>query len=87
MAYIIDGRAIALKIRKKIKEELDTLKKEVGITPGLAVILVGENPASLVYVKMKEKACKEIGIKSFIHRLPQVKSFKNPCYMKWYDSA
>ncbi len=56
---IIDGRALADKIRKEIKTEI----KQLGIVPGLAVILVGNNPASHLYVSLKEHACKDIGVK------------------------
>jgi len=63
-AKIIDGKAIAQKLRERLKREVDDLK-EKGITPGLAVILVGEDPASLTYVRNKRKACREIGIRSF----------------------
>ena len=55
---LIDGRVLADKIRKEIKTEI----KQLGIVPGLAVILVGHNPASHLYVLLKEKAAKEVGI-------------------------
>lgn len=61
MATIIDGRALAKKIRIELKEECNELKNK-GITPKLAVIMIGDNPASKVYVKNKSKACDEIGI-------------------------
>ena len=61
MAVIIDGKALAKKIRSNLKVECDELKKE-GITPKLAVIMVGDNPASKVYVRNKSKACDEVGI-------------------------
>jgi methylenetetrahydrofolate dehydrogenase (NADP+)/methenyltetrahydrofolate cyclohydrolase len=70
-AKLIDGKAIALKIRAELKKEVEALKKNRGITPGLAVILVGENPASKVYVRNKAKACAEVGIMSFEHTLPE----------------
>ncbi|MBI1920734.1 MAG: bifunctional methylenetetrahydrofolate dehydrogenase/methenyltetrahydrofolate cyclohydrolase FolD [Geobacter sp.] len=69
MADIIDGKAIAAKTRARIAEEVKQLK-EKGITPGLAVVLVGEDPASRVYVAMKEKACQELGMFSDEHKLP-----------------
>ena len=62
MATIIDGKELAKKIRGELKEECDELKKQ-GIHPKLAVIMVGDNSASKVYVKNKSKACDEIGIK------------------------
>ncbi len=64
MSNIIDGKAVAQRFRDKLKDEVRFLK-EHGLKPGLAVILVGDNPASLVYVKAKTKACEEIGINSF----------------------
>ncbi|KIH77270.1 methylenetetrahydrofolate dehydrogenase (NADP+) / methenyltetrahydrofolate cyclohydrolase [Geoalkalibacter ferrihydriticus] len=69
MAEIIDGKAIAAEIRGRIKEEAAELKKS-NVVPGLAVVLVGEDPASRVYVTMKEKACAEAGIFSDEHKLP-----------------
>ena len=61
MAQIIDGKALAKKIRVNLKEEVEELKSK-GINPKLAVIMVGDNPASKVYVKNKSKACEEIGV-------------------------
>ena len=61
MAVIIDGKALAKKIRQELKVECDALK-EKGINPKLAVIMVGDNPASKVYVRNKSRACEEIGI-------------------------
>ena len=68
MAEIIDGKAIAAKMREKIKSETAELIAQ-GTTPGLAVVLVGEDPASRVYVSMKEKACADCGIFSVEHKL------------------
>ena len=70
VAKIIDGKAIAGHIKQKLKTDADKLK-ENGIMPGLAVVLVGNNPASLVYVRAKGKACDEVGIASFQHNLPE----------------
>ena len=61
MALIIDGKAIAAQLRIEIEEEIKALQSR-SITPGLGVILVGENPASMTYVKMKQKMCKALGI-------------------------
>lgn len=61
MAILIDGKELAKKTRQNLKLECDELKKE-GINPKLAVIMVGDNPASKVYVKNKSKACQEVGI-------------------------
>ncbi|MRJ06502.1 MAG: bifunctional methylenetetrahydrofolate dehydrogenase/methenyltetrahydrofolate cyclohydrolase FolD [Epsilonproteobacteria bacterium] len=66
---LMSGKKVAEEIKKRVAEEVQELKKQ-GITPGLAVILVGKDPASETYVKMKSKACKEVGIFSFVHRLP-----------------
>ncbi|HKL49414.1 MAG TPA: bifunctional methylenetetrahydrofolate dehydrogenase/methenyltetrahydrofolate cyclohydrolase FolD [Desulfuromonadales bacterium] len=69
MDKIIDGKAIAAEMREEIAAETAQLKQR-GVTPGLAVILVGEDPASGVYVSMKEKACEKTGIFSDEHKLP-----------------
>jgi len=69
-AEIIDGREISKQIRAEIASEVEKLKAETGKVPGLAVVLVGEDPASQVYVGMKEKACRKAGINSIEHRLP-----------------
>lgn len=69
MGRIIDGKSIALGIRQELKKEVALLEKERGLVPGLAVVLVGANPASQVYVRMKKKACEEVGIRSFSHEL------------------
>jgi len=71
MAMIIDGKTIAAGIREEVRVEVDRLKREKGITPALAVILVGDNPASRIYVKNKGKASSEAGIRSIEHILPQ----------------
>ncbi|PLX77016.1 MAG: bifunctional methylenetetrahydrofolate dehydrogenase/methenyltetrahydrofolate cyclohydrolase FolD [Desulfuromonas sp.] len=69
MARIIDGKQIAKDLRVAIADDAADLKKK-GVTPGLAVVLVGDDPASRVYVSMKEKACAECGIFSDEHKLP-----------------
>ena len=68
-AKIIDGKAIAKTVREEWKEHVDDLKK-IGITPGLAVIIVGDNPASRMYVNNKIKACEEVGLHSEVHEMP-----------------
>ncbi|MFH1081385.1 MAG: bifunctional methylenetetrahydrofolate dehydrogenase/methenyltetrahydrofolate cyclohydrolase FolD [Pseudomonadota bacterium] len=70
MAIIIDGKAISREIRAELKEETLRLKDEKGIVPGLAVILMGEDPASQVYVRHKENACADAGFLSRMVRLP-----------------
>ncbi len=69
MAQIIDGKAISAIIRKEIAHEVQRLKSETGTVPGLAVVLVGENPASKAYVRSKGKACAEAGMYSEQHDL------------------
>ena len=61
MAIILDGKSLAKKIREELKNEVTSLKEE-GINPKLAVILVGEDPASKIYVKNKSQACQEVGV-------------------------
>jgi methylenetetrahydrofolate dehydrogenase (NADP+)/methenyltetrahydrofolate cyclohydrolase len=73
MAILIDGKTIAGKIRGEIAVEVNRLESH-GIAPGLAVILVGDNPASKVYVSMKEKACRDVGIHSDEYKLPAATS-------------
>ncbi len=70
MAVIIDGKALAKKVRGNLKEECEELKKQ-GINPKLAVIMVGDNPASKVYVRNKNKACNEVGIEYEEHLLDE----------------
>lgn len=73
-ARLIDGKAIAAKTRSKVAQGVDALKKARGITPGLAVVLVGNDPASEVYVRNKEKAVAEVGMASFPHHIPETTS-------------
>jgi methylenetetrahydrofolate dehydrogenase (NADP+)/methenyltetrahydrofolate cyclohydrolase len=68
-ATIIDGKAFAAKVREQVAEHVARLKEEQGITPGLAVVLVGEDPASQVYVKSKGKQTVEVGMNSYEHKL------------------
>jgi methylenetetrahydrofolate dehydrogenase (NADP+)/methenyltetrahydrofolate cyclohydrolase len=70
MGKLIDGKQIAQQIRDELKREVAWLQRNRGITPGLAAVLVGENPASKVYVSMKAKACEEAGIFSEKIHLP-----------------
>jgi methylenetetrahydrofolate dehydrogenase (NADP+)/methenyltetrahydrofolate cyclohydrolase len=76
MGNIIDGKAVAREIQAQIKEEIEGLKRRWSVVPGLGVVLVGDDPASHVYVKNKEKACREVGIQSHEHLLPAVVSEK-----------
>ncbi|MBO9465703.1 bifunctional methylenetetrahydrofolate dehydrogenase/methenyltetrahydrofolate cyclohydrolase FolD [Tropicibacter sp. R15_0] len=68
-ATVIDGKAFAAKVREQVAEHVARLKEENGITPGLAVVLVGEDPASQVYVRSKGKQTVEVGMNSFEHKL------------------
>ncbi len=69
-AQLIDGKKVAEDIKGKLKGEIATLKSK-GVEPCLAVVLVGENPASKKYVSSKEKTCEALGIKSIGHKLPE----------------
>jgi methylenetetrahydrofolate dehydrogenase (NADP+)/methenyltetrahydrofolate cyclohydrolase len=69
-ATVIDGKAFAAKVRGQVAEHVAKLKEEHGITPGLAVVLVGEDPASEVYVAAKHRQTVEVGMASFEHKLP-----------------
>ncbi|HWP92223.1 MAG TPA: bifunctional methylenetetrahydrofolate dehydrogenase/methenyltetrahydrofolate cyclohydrolase FolD [Thermodesulfobacteriota bacterium] len=71
MAHIIDGKEVSQHIRKEVANEVLKLKGERGITPGLAAVLVGDNPASQIYVRNKRKACEEAGIYSEEYRLAE----------------
>ena len=64
LGAIIDGKAVANRIKEEIKKETEAFKKERGFSPKLTVVLVGENPASLAYVRGKEKACAAVGMES-----------------------
>ena len=68
-AQIIDGKAFAAKVRGQVAEHVTRIKEEKGITPGLAVVLVGEDPASQVYVRSKGKQTVEAGMNSYEHKL------------------
>ncbi len=71
MAIIIDGKKVSQIIREELKTKTEQLKNERGIVPGLALLLVGENPASKVYVNSKRKACEELGYYSIVEHLPE----------------
>lgn len=70
-AQIIDGKAIAAEVRQKVAEDVSAMVAEGKPRPGLATVLVGEDPASQVYVRSKIRACEKAGIESFGHRLPE----------------
>lgn len=69
-AQIIDGSAIALQLRTELAGEVVMFREQTGVTPHLAAVLVGENPASAVYVRGKQKACEAAGFGSTLHKLP-----------------
>jgi methylenetetrahydrofolate dehydrogenase (NADP+) / methenyltetrahydrofolate cyclohydrolase len=69
-ATIIDGKAVAARVRAEVAHEVSMFKERTGHTPGLATVLVGEDPASAVYVGAKQRACLEVGMAPFDRRLP-----------------
>lgn len=71
MANIIDGKAISAQIREEIAEKVKLYNEKTGLRPGLAVIIVGENPASQVYVRNKKKACEQVGFNSWVYEMPE----------------
>jgi len=75
-ATIIDGKAIAARVRAGVAREVGEFVAQVGRAPGLATVLVGEDPASAVYVSGKQRACREVGIVPFDRRLPASASFE-----------
>lgn len=71
MSILIDGKKVANEIKANLKFETEKLIEDYSIRPGLALLLVGDNPASKVYVNMKSKACRNLGYKSIIHEMPE----------------
>lgn len=69
-AQLLDGRELARQLQEEIQAEVAAFVRQSGVTPGLAAVLVGEDPASEVYVRNKQKACERVGIASTLHRLP-----------------
>ncbi len=69
-SQILDGKSLAQKIQQALKVEIQALKLQIGRSPGLAVLMVGDNPASAVYVRNKERACEKIGMRSFGKHFP-----------------
>ena len=67
---LIDGKALSQKVQASVKADVEALKQEKNIVPGLAVILIGDDPASHAYVKMKAKACENVGFYSITHNMP-----------------
>jgi methylenetetrahydrofolate dehydrogenase (NADP+)/methenyltetrahydrofolate cyclohydrolase len=71
MAKILDGKSLSQQIQSQLKQEVQSLQPQIGRSPGLAVLMVGDNPASAVYVRNKEKACHKVGIASFGRHFPE----------------
>ena len=71
MANLINGKEVSASVKLRVKGETEKIISENGVTPGLAVIIVGDDPASRVYVNSKKKACAEVGFKSFEYALPE----------------
>jgi methylenetetrahydrofolate dehydrogenase (NADP+) / methenyltetrahydrofolate cyclohydrolase len=67
-ATVIDGKAVAASVRERVRDEVEELTAQLGRPPGLATVLVGDNPASEIYVRRKQEASEEVGIRSFDHR-------------------
>jgi methylenetetrahydrofolate dehydrogenase (NADP+)/methenyltetrahydrofolate cyclohydrolase len=70
MAHLLDGKLLAQKMQQEIAAATAALAQERGVRPGLAAVLVGDNPASQIYVRNKRKACQQAGIESWLHELP-----------------
>ena len=68
-ARVIDGKAVAADVRARVATEVAELKAETGRVPGLATVIVGDDPASKIYVEMKHRACEEAGMRSVHHGL------------------
>ena len=69
-AKVIDGVAMAAEVRSEVAEGVVEMKEKHGVTPGIAVVLVGDNPASAVYVRNKDRAAMEVGMVAEVFRLP-----------------
>ena len=67
---LIDGKSLAMKVQENVAKEVEELKQVKNIVPGLAVLLIGDDPASHAYVKMKAKACEKVGFYSITHNMP-----------------
>src|ERR1051326_3650971 len=70
-ATILDGKKLAQTMQAEIASQVADLVQDRGIKPGLAAILVGDNPASQVYVRNKRRACEQVGVRSWLHELPK----------------
>src|SRR2546423_11322697 len=77
-AKIIDGKAVAARVRAEVAQGVKEVMARAGMPPGLAAVRVGEDPASVIYVRNKIKACKAAGLESFEHALPERTSEDDP---------
>ena len=97
MAKLLDGVEASKSLRAQVAEGVLEMQQKHGVTPGLAAVLVGDDPASAVYVRNKERACAEVGILSEVFRLPQDASegwtagdrgsIERRCPISWHPSA
>ena len=71
MEKLISGKVVSAKVRAEIKKETDSLREDYGIHPGLAVIIVGTDPASQVYVRNKQRACEEVGFNAYEYAMSE----------------
>ncbi|MEC4984759.1 MAG: bifunctional methylenetetrahydrofolate dehydrogenase/methenyltetrahydrofolate cyclohydrolase FolD [Oscillatoria sp. PMC 1068.18] len=76
MTKLLDGKALAEKIQTQLREQIQSLQGKIGRSPGLAVLMVGDNPASAAYVRNKERACAKVGIASFGQHFPAETSLR-----------
>src|SRR5262249_22981641 len=72
----IDGKAVAARVREEVSQAVEVFTKGTGYRPGLATVLVGEDPGSVVYVGAKQRACEQVGMSAFDRRLPADASFE-----------
>src|SRR2546430_16970588 len=70
-AMLLDGKKLAQTMQAEIAASVADLVQKTGVRPGLAAVLVGDNPASQIYVRNKRKACQQVGIESWLHQLPK----------------
>lgn len=70
MTHLLDGKALAQTMQREIADDVERFARDKGIRPGLAAVLVGDNPASQIYVRNKRKACEQVGMTSWLHQMP-----------------
>ena len=83
MAQIIDGKKVSAQVKEQVREEAAQLKASAGLQVGLAVVIVGNNPASRVYVNNKKKACEAVGFQSFEYALEEVRGISRASALSW----